>query len=237
LTVDQTFDTFRSLLVYYGVPPLSRPFFNRYFNADSFRSAQTFRHAVGIYHRDAIRLFSTFNRAYLTLGTTNDPLRLLGPLQPRDDSPYRQRTEWTQIADIPEARLPDLGYIAAERVRQESTERSALAGFLRELAALVRERGPASLTATGDKKRRKMDSLLRKFDPSSRHSLFSPLFLPDADQLERKADQIGPKPDADLDRMAETQKTAQQNLARYMAADYIDVYVATSMRSDADLFP
>ena len=43
-----------------------------------------------------------------------------------------------------------------------------------------------------------MDSLLRKFDPGSRHSLFSPLFLPDPDQLERRADQVGPKEEADF---------------------------------------
>lgn len=74
----------------------------------------------------------------------------------------------------------------------------------------------------------------RKFDPSSRHSLFSPLFLPDPDQLERKADQIGPKVETDLERMAATQAIAQQNLAHYLSADYLDLYVATSMRSDAD---
>jgi len=234
LTVDQTFDTFRSLLVYYGVPPASRAFFDRYFDADSFRTAQAFRNAVTRYQSDAIRIFSTFNRAYVSLATTESLEPLLAPLQPRDDAHYRQRTEWTQIEEIPEERLADLGYIAAERIRQESAERTALSNFLRELATQVSSDGPTALGLTGDKKRRKMDSLLRKFDPGSRHSLFSPLFLPDADQLERKADQIGPKADADLERIGETQRVGQQNLARYLAADHLDVYVATSMRFDAD---
>ena len=79
-----------------------------------------------------------------------------------------------------------------------------------------------------------MDSLLRQFDPGSRHSLFSPLFLPDPDQLERTAEQVGPKADTDLARMGETQSIAQQNLAHYVAADHLDLYVATSMRSEAD---
>ena len=79
-----------------------------------------------------------------------------------------------------------------------------------------------------------MDSLLRKFDPGSTHSLFSTLFLPDPDELERKAVQIGPKEETDLARMEATQSVAQQNLAQYLAADHLDVYVATSMRSASD---
>lgn len=34
--------------------------------------------------------------------------------------------------------------------------------------------------------------------------------------------------------MAQTQQLAQQNLANYLSADHLDVYVATSRRSDAD---
>jgi hypothetical protein len=34
--------------------------------------------------------------------------------------------------------------------------------------------------------------------------------------------------------MVDTQAMAMRNLARYLAADHLDVYVATSMRSDAD---
>lgn len=234
LTTDQTFDTFRSLLVYYGVHPPSKRFFDRYFDADSFRTAHAFQKAVGNYQRDAIRLFSTFSDGYRSLALSAALDAALEPLQPRDDELYRQRTEWTRITNIDEERLADLGYIAAERVKRESAERAALRTFLVDLAKEIREHGPGALTATSDKKRRKMDSLLRQFDPGSRHSLFSPLFLPDPDQLERKAEQVGPKEDTDLARMGETQSIAQQNLAHYLAADHLDVYVATSMRSDAD---
>jgi transcriptional regulator with XRE-family HTH domain len=234
LTTEQTFDTFRSLLVYYGVHPPSKRFFDRYLDADSFRTAQAFQKAVANYQRDAIRLFSTFADGYRALALSAKLDAALEPLQPRDDESYRQRTEWTRIVNIDEERLADLGYIAAERVKRESAERAALRTFLVELAKEIRQNGPGALTATSDKKRRKMDSLLRQFDPGSRHSLFSPLFLPDPDQLERKAEQVGPKEDTDLARMGETQSIAQQNLAHYLAADHLDVYVATSMRSDAD---
>lgn len=234
LTAKQMFDTLRSVLVYYGVPPVSSAFFENYCDADSFRTTASFRKAVVRYQQDAIRLFSTFRDAYLALATAEDIRPQLAPLQPRDDEGYRQRIEWTLIEDILEDSLPHLGYIAAERVRHETAERTAVSNFLRELATGIETHGAAALSMTGDKKRRKMDSLLRQFDSSSRHSLFSPLFLPDPDQLKRKAEQIGPKEDADLARMAATQTTAQENLARYLAADYLDVYVATSMRHDAD---
>ena len=78
-----------------------------------------------------------------------------------------------------------------------------------------------------------MDSLLRKFH-SSLHGLFSPLFAPDADLLEREAARLAPKSEVELARMGETQHSAQRNLAQCLSADYMDVYVATSMRTDAD---
>ncbi|MCY3839114.1 MAG: hypothetical protein OXH09_10800 [Gammaproteobacteria bacterium] len=233
-TTDQTFDTFRSLLIYFDVHPVSRAFFERYFTADSFRTTERFLTSVRRYQKDAIRLYSTFRSAYLALATSDDIDTLLAPLRARNDEPYRTRTEWDRIAEIPEERLPDLGYIAAELVRKEHAERTAIHGFLRDLASRIREHGHKGLQQVGDRKRREMDSLLRKFDPGSTHSLFSPLFLPDPDELERKADQIGPKGEGDLARMEGTQSLARQNLAQYLAADHLDVYVATSMRTDAD---
>ncbi|HSE26402.1 MAG TPA: helix-turn-helix transcriptional regulator [Pyrinomonadaceae bacterium] len=234
LTTEQTYDKFRSLLVYYGVRPISRELFSKYFSADSFRTMDSFRDAVKKYHQDVVRLFSTFEEAYETLAAASDPSVHLAILQRRDDEHYRQRAEWNQIKDIPEANLPDLGYIAAARVEQEKAEREAISHFLRDLARDIRQTGKEALETVSEKKRRKMDSLLRKFDPTSGHSLFSQLFLPDPDQLERKADQIGPKEETDIARMAQTQELAQQNLANYLSADHLDVYVATSMRSDAD---
>ena len=186
-TTEQTFDTFRSLLIYFGVRPVSRPFFERYFTADSFRTTEKFLAAVRNYQKDAIRLYSTFSSAYLALATTDEIEKLLAPLEKRDDEAYRTRTEWDRITEISEEKLPDLGYIAAELVRRENSERTAISKFLRELATRIRRDGHDGLRQVGDKKRRKMDSLLRKFDPGSAHGLFSPLFLPDPDELERKA--------------------------------------------------
>jgi transcriptional regulator with XRE-family HTH domain len=59
-TTDQTYVMFRSLLVYYGVRPISRALFSKYFSEDTFRTIDTFREAVVAYQRSVVRLFSTF---------------------------------------------------------------------------------------------------------------------------------------------------------------------------------
>ena len=61
-----------------------------------------------------------------------------------------------------------------------------------------------------------------------------PYFNPIPDALAREAERLAPKTDDQLRRMEETQQVALRNLSRYLAADYMDVYVATSMRTDAD---
>lgn len=109
-----------------------------------------------------------------------------------------------------------------------------VAQFLLELAERIRVEGKAAVGAYSEKKRRQVDSLLRKFGSSIQHGLLSPLFVPDPDALQREADALAPKAAGDLERMARTQEVAQRNLARYLSADYMDVYVATSMRVDAD---
>jgi transcriptional regulator with XRE-family HTH domain len=234
LTKDQAWDAFNAILVYYGVTPTSKGFFERYLGPDAVKSREAFEKAVRRYQSDAIRLYSTLADAYARLNAASSLDRELTPLAPRVDDHYRERTTWDIIERIPDDRLPDLGYISAARVRKEQAERQVLSTFLRELAARIRIDRKTALDGIGEKKKRKMDSLLRQFHSGLSHGLFSPLFAPDADQLEREADVVAPKDERDLARMAETQNAAQRNLAHYLAADHLDVYVATSMRTDAD---
>jgi hypothetical protein len=96
---------------------------------------------------------------------------------------YTNRTEWEVIEEIADDRLPDLGYISAARVRRESAERQALKTFLEALANAIRKHGGPDLSAINEKTKRRMDSLLRKFNSSLPHGLFSPLFAPDDEAL------------------------------------------------------
>ena len=232
----QTLALFNSILLFYGVRPISRAFFERYLSPAAFSSIPAFDKRVADYQKEAIRLFSALREAYNRLNAAGERLpELLRPLDENPMGPYHARSDWNAIEDIEPARLPDLGYVSAARVRQEAAERSAVQKFLRELAAGIREKGPGpALDAISEKQRRRIDSLLRKFESKIIHGLFSPLFAPDPDVLEREADALGPKSEDELQRIATTQDRGLRNLARYLAADHMDVYVATSMRTDAD---
>ncbi|HVS80645.1 MAG TPA: helix-turn-helix transcriptional regulator [Pyrinomonadaceae bacterium] len=230
---EQTYDLFNSVLVYYGVSAVSWSFFKRYLGPEAFSSLSSFEQKITLYQHDAVQLFSTLREAYRVLNSVPNVELILAPLEPRSIDSYSERIEWDVSEEISDERLPDLGYISAARVRKEAAERQVLKTFLETLAKTAREQGRPDLTSTNEKTKRRMDSLLRKFN-SSLHGLFSPLFAPDADLLEREAARLAPKSDVELARMSETQHIAQRNLAQCLSADHMDVYVATSMRTDAD---
>jgi transcriptional regulator with XRE-family HTH domain len=230
----QTRDRVNCLLVYYGIAPCSTEFVAKYLPPTAFSSLKSFEQAVRAYQKDAIRLFSSFDRAFEELNREKAITGSLSALLPRSLAAFHQRSDWAVIQDIPNDRLPDLGYISAARVRQESSERRSLQRFLEDLASSIEKGGKAEVEIVSSKMRRRMDSLLRKFETKLGHGLFSPLFTPDPDELRREAFRLAPKSDDELARMNETQTIALGNLANYIAADHMDVYVATSMRSDAD---
>jgi transcriptional regulator with XRE-family HTH domain len=235
LTDSQSHDLLNSILIHYSVRPLiSREFFTRYLRADSFKSVSAFGDAVRRYQREAIRIFNSFSNAYDALNSCESLQEALRALRVRDDAVYRDRTAWDQIEIISNEKLPNLGYVAANLIKQEQSERLALSVFLKELSISVNEKGTSALTEVSEKKRRKMDGLLRKFNTTLQHGFLSQLFVPDSDQLSREADSIAPKDERDLAVIADTQQIGFRNLARYLAADHLDVYMATSMRVDAD---
>lgn len=230
----QTLDALNSLLVFYGATPMTKEFFGRYLRVDSAKSTAAFLDGVRRFQIEAIRLYSTFEEAYRVMNVPGALAAQLKSLEPRDVSTYYSREPWQGIEEVPEERLPDLGYISAKEARKEKSEREILAAFLRELASKLLASGGGAVSEYSEKKRRKMSSLLRKFESRMEHDFMSPLFTPDAAALNREADAIAPKADRDLERIEQTQDQAQRNLARYLAADHLDVYVATSMRVDAD---
>lgn len=233
-TSTQILDTFNRCLVFYNIAQISRAFFERFFGSSALGSPRQFSEAVRAYQKSAIRLFSTFQSAYQELNSAPNLDELLEPLKERSTDSYRDRTEWESIELIPDDRLPDLGYISAARVAKENADRQALTSFLGELAAKMEAEGRGALMSYSQQRLRKMDSLLRHFGSRIEHGLLSPLFAPDPDALRREAQVLAPKEESEVARIEETQKTALRNLANYLTADHLDVYVATSMRTDAD---
>lgn len=235
LTPEQLYDCLNSIIVYYGVIPLSKYFFQRYFSKESFKSQESFDVSINKFQKEAIRLFSSINEAYMELNSSVEEKfnHLLEPIKNRDTDNYTKRTEWDKIDKIPNEKLPYLGYIAADKVKKEENERRELSDFLIEVAS-KKEKGELNLETYGIKKRKRMDSLLRKFNSTIENGIFSPLFNPDIETLKREADYISPEKVEDYDLMEKTQITAYHNLSNYLSADHLDVYVATSMRNYAD---
>jgi transcriptional regulator with XRE-family HTH domain len=235
LSPAETFDRFNRVLVFYGVQHVSDAFYAKYLTVEAFTSPQAFLEAVRGFQIDAVRLFNSISRAFATLASAADIRAELRSLAPNDVERFTNRSDWDAIAPISEDRLSDLGYISVARIKKEREERTALAAFLQELADKIAT-GDAStaLASYREAKLRRMDSLLRNFKSTIPHGFLSPLFAPDSDALRREAETVAPKNEADLARMAETQRTAMQNLANYLSADYMDIYVATSMRTPAD---
>lgn len=231
---NQLRDNFNSILIYYGEGPINTSFFNYYFEVSSFADLDSFAKAVEKYQVDAIRLFSTFAEAFETFNAAPDVAGVLSPIRPVKIDTYEGRKEWSMIEIIDDEFLPDLGYISAKKVSQESAERRWLIEQLRLLSKDMEKDGPLATEKLNIKTRRKIDSLLRKFESTISHGVSSPLFQPDSDALIREADRLAPKTNQELARMDETQKKALRNLARYLAADHMDVYVATSMRTAPD---
>ena len=230
----QTLDLLNSICIFYGIRPFNSSFFLRYFGPQAFANTDAFARAVEKYQQDAIRLFVSLREAFRVLNSERNLGELLSPLDPRDMESYHERSDWTLPNEVEEYRLPDLGYISAKRVRQEQVERQFLAKALRELAGNILNHGPLAVSELTERTRRKIDSLLRKFDSQLPHGVSSPLFAPVPDALRREADRLGPKSETELARMEETQRRALENLSQYLSSDHLDVYVATSMRTDAD---
>lgn len=231
LTSEQTIDFLNSILVFYGVKLITKPFFDRYLKNDSFKNAYNFNQVKEIYQKDAIRLFSTLKEAYIKLNIqdTEKFNDVLLPLKENDLKIYQQRIEWDRITEIPDKDLPYLGYIAASKVKKEQDERKELSDYLNDIAE-----GRKDINDASTKQKRKIESLLRKFKSNLDQGLFSSLFLPDKEILIKEASYISPAGDSDYNKMARIQKIAYDNLSNYLTADYMDIYVATSMRNDAD---
>ncbi|ABD69549.1 transcriptional regulator, XRE family [Rhodoferax ferrireducens T118] len=231
----QLHNLFNSILVFYGVRPASQQFFKKYFKTNSFTSPTAFRNSVLIYQEDAVRMYSTFEDGYEKLNKATNIDQCLAAIDIKDIKGYSDRADWKIPNEIVDERLPDLGYISAARVKQENDERGTLSRFLKSLATAFREKDPSRAIADIPSKTKiRMDSLLRKFESHFQHGLFSSLFAPSADEIDLEADRLAPKSDDEIKQMGHTQMQALENLAFYLASDFLDVYVATSMRSDAD---
>jgi transcriptional regulator with XRE-family HTH domain len=230
----QSHAQFNSIMVVYGERPVTRDFFTHYLGVEAFRDISALTDKVRLFQSDSMRLYGNFRRAWTRLSRITPLSRELEPLQAVLLQQYESRTPFESIKEIAPDRLPQLGYIAVNRIKEQNRERSELAKYLAELAKVVEEKGTdGALNDLQDKRRRRIQTLLRQFEIDGielEHGLFSHI---DAESLRAEAQRIVPEQN-DLIQIDETQKQGLQNLAAYLTEPYLDVYVATSMRDDAD---
>jgi transcriptional regulator with XRE-family HTH domain len=236
LTGGQARDTLNSALVFYAVPAMSSAFFKRYFSGAAFDSLDLFQKGVERFQAEAIRLFSTFGEAYRQMNATSDLERVLLPLAKHSLEHFTDRTAWDgseRIQTLPEDKLDFLGYISVAKYKAQKQRRETLARYLRELAEQVRKDGAAAVDLLSEKRKRKIDSLLKEFSSTLMHTPLSGLFAPNPADLEAEASRIL-RDEKDETEMEAAQSQALSNLSHYLSSDHMDVYVATSMRTHSD---
>jgi transcriptional regulator with XRE-family HTH domain len=232
LTPEQSLNKFNSILVFYGIKPITRSFFNRYLGSEPLNAIEKFNEAIQTYLADALRLFSSIPEAFEKLNQ-EDLTEILKPLNRLKTEHYSQRTTWDRIKIIPDEELATLGYIAAAKVEKQSQERQEIVTFLNEIIS-EKKSNTFDIKKYGPKKRRKIDSLLRKYESRIEHGLFSPLFQPDIDLLEREIKRLAPKEEGEIMAIKKNQAiaTSMRNEADFISVNHfvINLFERTDIR-------
>jgi len=187
------------------------------FVASSSRSS-----AIAIHFETSRRLKFT----YRTFSTCSEQkfAHLIAQASSHDDSTFKKRPEFTEIIDIPESDLPLLGYISGANV-------DALLFASSSLQVLSGECDRKALLASLGFDRVKRIEQAAK-DVGSTISLADGSASPEDITAAEKA--LRSRLDPLLKRQEAAKEIGRRNTSRYLTLPYMDVYVATSMRSDED---
>jgi hypothetical protein len=215
---------FNELMLHCGRPLVS-PWFFQYFFRD-IETIEQFEAAVERFRTTAMWLYGNFKFAHRALGTCTDKefTRLIQRTEPR--LPEADRQAFTEIEDIPDDELPMLGYISSGRVK-------AIAGIITEVERMVadpshvldiwRGLGPVAI---------KFGEALRAF--GFRLEIVEGLLVSEPPDLPSLLAALKEREPQLMAKLTGAQEKGRRNTHRYLTLPYLDVYVATSMRSDED---
>ncbi len=220
-------ERFNQLMLACGRARSSEHFYDYFFRNVS--TIDNFEEAVESFRIKAMWLFGNFKFAYKKLATQDVSIDafsvLIARTEPRSDSEFSEREEFTDIQPIPEEDLGFLGYVsgqklddldfAIEAIKLLSAEGIDRVDFLRRL---------------GQDNARKLSDVL------SREQLEFPAEEEGIDQKKISSILLKLEPElrARRDRQVNAQRIGIRNTQRYLTLPYLDVYVATSMRSEED---
>lgn len=242
IPLEQSFDNFNRCLIFYGIKKTSKKFFSNYLykNETNF-TIKNFENNVNKYQKDVMRTYNTFSLAYEELNQNDEIFdKYLNCLNPISIIHYQKRTEWDSIIEIDNKFLKYLGYIAAAEAKKDDLEKKEINDFLEKIINnnSILEDKIININLLEDyfpkPTLHRIDSLLRKIDKELGHSLFSSLFAVSKNDLKELQTKIKPFAEDEILIMQNTQNQAFSNLTNYLTADYMDFYVATSMRTEGD---
>ena len=217
-------DVFSRLMIQCGKRPVTEHFYQAFFTkADTI---EQFEADVEGYRIKCMLLFGNFRYAYRTLATASlhKLQRLLEQTQPLDETAFTNRPEFDEIEPIPPDDLHLLGYIAGQR---ESDLQ-----FCLDLFEAFRGAPAAAVGALGELSRQrqeKLDKVVHEFGLS-----FDPNRIVEAAYVAHATGRLREALDSmQASRLAAVQ-IGERNTRRYLSLPYLDVYVATSMRSRDD---
>jgi hypothetical protein len=225
-SIQLTIEGFNQLMLNCRRAACNDSFFNYFFSkADSI---QKFENSVENFRIRALWLFGNFKFAYKALATLDesDFQKLISRTEPRSDSEFRTRPEFNEIEAIPVVDLGYLGYVSGQAL-----DNFDLTVTTMRLALSEWDKHEGIFDRLGPDKKSLIRAELIKRSVSVKDATLAGLDRTEIDNFVKS----GIEEVAQLrTRQKNARKAAERNTHRYLTLPYLDVYVATSMRSDED---
>jgi hypothetical protein len=220
-----TLERFNQLMLACGRPLTSSHFYNYFFQ--SVHNIEDFEISVEKFRVKAMWLFGNFKFAYKRLGINSVPASIFDALikrtEPKSADEFTTRDEFADIKPIPEADLSFLGYVSAQKVDDlemalESIKSLSSPGVDRGELLKRLEQGRISKVLARESV---------EFPAEGSQGL-------DERKLSSISAMLQPVLEERRKRQFAAEKIGIQNTQRYLTLPHLDIYVATSMRSESD---
>lgn len=219
-------EKFNQLMLHCRRSLVTPHFFSYYFR--DVDTAEKFELAVERFRVTAMWLFGNFKFAFRRLATSDlhDFERLIAKTKPLSSRDFENREEFAEIEDIEKDDLPLLGYVSGKRLDDLA--------FSLDIIRALRDSGGSLkqiYDSLGAEKRAKLFEAVRLYGLDFPKDAADQLDTATLTELAEEVNRILQPLSA---RLKNAREIGRKNTARYLSVPHMDVYVATSMRSDED---
>jgi hypothetical protein len=221
LTVEQ----FNRLMLNCGRALVTKHFFQYFFNHAN--TIEAFESSVDDFRIRAMWLYGNFRHGYKRLATSDQVTfrSLISRTERKDETAFTSREPFSDIREIPEEDLGYLGYVSGEYLRNLEA-----AGTTLKLLLESWDERDMFLKRFGSEKLSKVSAAL----VTAGVSVPGGLGTLEKSSISKILQEIEPDIEAQSKRQRNAQEIGQHNTHRYLTLPYLDVYVATSMRTQQD---